>query len=52
MTIAKFEGFVARSPFKLSPLELVPITRLGSVHNRLTREFTTAIVRGCLVKRG
>lgn len=52
MTIAKFEDFIARSPFKLSTLELVPIRKLGGMHNRLTREFTTAIVRGCLVKRG
>ena len=51
MTIAKFEGFVARSPFKISSIELVPIRKVRPLHNRLTREFTTAIVRCCLVKR-
>jgi len=51
MTIAKFEEFVARSPFKISTIELVPIRKVHRFHNRLTREFTTAIVRCCLVKR-
>jgi len=51
MTIAKFEEFVARSPFKISTIELVPIRKVQPFHNRLTREFTTAIVRCCLVKR-
>lgn len=51
MTIAKFEDLVAHSPLKLSSLELVPIRKLRPVHNRLTREFTTAIVRCSLVKR-
>lgn len=51
MTIARFEELVAASPLKLSSLELVPIKKLRHFHNRVTREFTTAIVRCCLVKR-
>ena len=51
MTIARFEALVARSPLKFASLELVPIRPLRKVHNRLTREFTTAIVRCRLVKR-
>jgi SAM-dependent methyltransferase len=51
MTIAKFEELVAASPLRLASLELVPIKRLRRFHNRLTREFTTAVVRCRLVKR-
>jgi SAM-dependent methyltransferase len=43
MTVAKFEEFAS--------LELVPIKKLRHFHNRLTREFTTAMVRCRLVKR-
>jgi SAM-dependent methyltransferase len=51
MTIAKFEKLIAESPLKFAILELVPIRKLRHFHNRLTREFTTAIVRCRLVKR-
>jgi len=51
MTIGKFEDVVAGSPFRFASLELVPIKKLRRFHNRFTREFTTAIVRCCLVKR-
>jgi SAM-dependent methyltransferase len=51
ITIAKFEELVASSPLKFASLELVPIKRLRSLHNRFTREFTTAVVRCGLVKR-
>ena len=51
MTIAKFEELVADSPLKFASLELVPIKRLRRFHNRLTREFTTAVVRCRLAKR-
>jgi SAM-dependent methyltransferase len=51
MTIAKFEELIAGSPFKLASLEPVPIKSLRRFHNRLKREFTTAIVRCRLVKR-
>lgn len=51
MTIARFEKLVAASSFRLASLELIPIKKLRPVHNRLTREITTAIVRCRLVKR-
>ncbi|WP_348269074.1 methyltransferase domain-containing protein [Edaphobacter paludis] len=51
ITIKKFEKLVAESDFWLLNMERVPIGRLKRVHNRLTSEFTTALVRGELVKR-
>lgn len=51
MTIARFEKLITDSPLRLTRLELIPINRFRAVHNRLTREFTTAIVRCRLVKR-
>jgi SAM-dependent methyltransferase len=51
MTIARFEDVVAHSPLECASLELVPIRPLRHVHGRLTREFTTAVVRCRLVKR-
>ncbi|MEO7143068.1 MAG: methyltransferase domain-containing protein, partial [Bryobacteraceae bacterium] len=51
MTIAKFEQLVAGSPLEFASLELVPIRKLRRFHNRLTREFTTAVVRCSLMKR-
>jgi SAM-dependent methyltransferase len=45
MTIARFEKLAKQSPFVIDFLEAVPIRRLRLLHNRLTREFTTAIVR-------
>jgi SAM-dependent methyltransferase len=51
ITIKKFEKLIAGSDFRLVRMERVPIGKLKPVHNRLTREFTTALVRGELVKR-
>jgi len=51
MTIARFEKLVGASPFRFASLELVPIKKLRRFHSRLTREFTTAVVRCRLVKR-
>jgi len=51
MTIGRFEELVAASPLTLRSLELVPIGKLRVVHNRFTREYTTAIVRCRLTKR-
>src|SRR5207249_7765599 len=45
MTIRRFERLAKQSPFVIDFLEAVPIRRLRLLHNRLTREFTTAIVR-------
>ena len=51
MTIAKFEKLAAGSHLKVTALDLVPIKKLQYLHNRLTREFTTAVVRCRLVKQ-
>jgi SAM-dependent methyltransferase len=51
ITIKKFEKLITGSEFNLVHMERVPIRRLKPVHNWLTQEFTTALVRGELVKR-
>ncbi len=51
MTIARFEKLVAASPLKFASLDPAPIRKLRLFHNRLTREFTTAVVRCRLVQR-
>jgi SAM-dependent methyltransferase len=51
MTIAGFEALVAGSPFRFASFEPVPIRKLRPLHNRLTREFTTAVVHCRLVRR-
>jgi SAM-dependent methyltransferase len=51
MTVRRFERLIEGSAFRFAALELVPIRKLRPLHNRLTREFTTAIVRCRLVKR-
>lgn len=45
MTIGRFERLIAATRFRMVHFEGVPIRRLKPVANRLTREFTTAIVR-------
>jgi SAM-dependent methyltransferase len=50
MTIARFEALVAGSLFRIDSLELVPIRKVRRFHNRLTREFSTSIVRCRLLK--
>jgi len=50
MTISRFEKLVEASPFRLLHLEAVPIRRLRRIHTRLSREFTTTIVR-CALER-
>lgn len=45
MTIRRFEEILQRSSFTVEHFELVPIRRLKRLHNRVTREFLTAIVR-------
>lgn len=51
MTIRQFKKLVGRSEFRIDQLELIPIRRLRPFANRLTREFTTAIVRCKLAPR-
>jgi SAM-dependent methyltransferase len=50
MTIAHFERLVSASRFQVESLETVPIRKLRPIHCRLTREFTTAIVRTKLLR--
>lgn len=51
MTIRRFEEIVGASDFKFAEFESVPIRKIHFLANRLTREFTTAIVRCKLVPR-
>jgi SAM-dependent methyltransferase len=50
MTISRFKKIVRQSPFVLESLDAVPIRRLRLLHNRLTQEFTTSVVRCKLIK--
>jgi SAM-dependent methyltransferase len=50
MTIGRFERMVRKSPFEIELLEEVPIRRLRPLHSKLSREWTTAIVRARLRK--
>jgi SAM-dependent methyltransferase len=45
MTVRRFEQLVRESPFRFTRFEAVPIRKLRPVANRLSREFTTSIVR-------
>ena len=51
MTIRRFVRLLDESPFEVESFEAVPIRRLRPVANRMTREFTTAIVRCRLTPR-
>jgi hypothetical protein len=50
MTIRRFQHLVKQTDFRIEVMELVPIRSLAAFHNRVTREFTTAIVR-CQLRR-
>jgi SAM-dependent methyltransferase len=50
MTVREFEQLVRDRRFQVQSLSMVPIRRLAFLHNRLTREFTTSIVR-CELQR-
>lgn len=49
MTIRGFERIVAASDFEFESFEAVPIRQLRPLHNRITREFCSSIVR-CRLK--
>jgi SAM-dependent methyltransferase len=51
MTIKRFHELIAESNFGMDWFRAVPIRPLAWAHNRLTREFTTAVVECKLVKR-
>lgn len=48
MTIARFEALVDASLFEIEKLETIPIRPARRLHNRITREFLTAVVRARL----
>jgi SAM-dependent methyltransferase len=50
MTIRRFKKLVSTSPLRIKSFELVPIRALAFMANRLTREFTTALVRCKLIR--
>ena len=50
MSIARFEALVTRSRFIVRRLDAIPIRRKKMLGTRLTREFTTSIVR-CVLER-
>ena len=51
MTVRRFERLIEESPLRAEDLEVVPIRKLRPIANRLTREFTTSVVRCHLVPR-
>ena len=51
LTVKQFEKIVAQSEFKFESIEAVPIRKLKPFANKLTREFTTAVVKCKLVPR-
>jgi hypothetical protein len=51
MKIREFDRIVEESSFEFGTLEPVAIRKLSWLHNRLTRESTTAAVRCRLVRR-
>ena len=51
MTISRFKKLVEQSPLRFSEFETRPIQKLRPIACRMTREFTTSIVRCKLVPR-
>ena len=51
LTIRRFEKIVAQSEFEFASFEAVPIRKLRPIANRLTREFTTSVVRCRLIPK-
>lgn len=52
MTVRGFERLIRESSFEFVQFEAVPIKKLRSLSNRVTREFTTAMVKCKLALRG
>jgi SAM-dependent methyltransferase len=51
MTIARWERLVRESAFEFKTYELIPIRAARRLHNRLTREFFTSVIRTRLQPR-
>jgi hypothetical protein len=50
MTISRFERIVKESPFEMAEFTTRPIRQFRRIHNRITREFTTSVIRCRLLK--
>ncbi len=51
LTVRRFEKLVAQSEFEFESMVAVPIRKLRLLSNRLTREFTTAVLKCKLVPK-
>ena len=51
MTLRRFERLIEDSPLRAVDLEAIPIRPVRLLHNRLTREFFTSMVRCKLMRR-
>jgi SAM-dependent methyltransferase len=45
MTLRRFEHLIQQSPFRMSDFKAIPIRPLRLLHNKLTREFFTSMIR-------
>jgi SAM-dependent methyltransferase len=52
MTVRRFERFVQESPLRMAEFETIPIRPVRQLHNRLTREFFTSMIRCKLMRKG
>jgi len=50
MTIKRFVNLIQKSRFSIDLLETIPINKIRFFHNRLSREFTTSIIKCKLIK--
>lgn len=51
MTVREFRELIRTSDFDIEKLESVPIRKLRRLHNPLTEEFLTSVVRCTLVAK-
>ena len=52
MTIGRWERLIEESPFRFKSYELMPIRAARRLHNPLTRELFTSVIRARLVPKG
>ena len=52
MTIRRVERLVRAAGFEMRSFEAVPVRKFRWLHSRLTREFTTAIMRARFAPTG
>ncbi len=51
MSLRRMKKIIGESDFAIETFEPVPIRRLKRLHNRLTQEWITAVVRCTLIPR-